>query len=59
MTTALGSVQALESAATHRPDLIVVGVGTMDGHGFGVARDLTEDPLYRDIPLLLLSIEGA
>ena len=36
----------------------MVGVGTMDGHGFDVARDLTEDPLYRDIPLLLLSIEG-
>lgn len=57
VTPALGRTAALEAAAAHRPDLVVVGVGTIDGHGFDVARELTEDPLYRDIPLLLLSIE--
>ena len=51
--------QALDMAASHIPDLILLDVMMPDGmNGLEVCRRIKENPALRDIPVIMLTARG-
>ena len=50
--------ECLRLVAVDRPDLIFLDVMMPGRDGFGICRELKNDPAYRDIPIILLSARG-
>lgn len=47
--------QALQSLAKDKPDLILLDVVMPGKNGFQLARTITRDPLYAQIPIIMCS----
>ena len=56
--TATDGVEALESIAEQRPDMLVLDVMMPRKTGYEVCTELKADPDLRDIPVLMLSARG-
>lgn len=52
---ATGGVKALEMAAAHQPDLILLDVEMPDLDGYAVCERLKADPATRDIPVIFVT----
>lgn len=55
---AFSGEEALESIATHRPDLVLLDIMLPAVDGFEVCRCIRENPETRDIRIVLLSALG-
>jgi len=53
-----GGSQVLETVQEQKPDLILLDVMMPDLDGFTVCQTLKQDPLVRDIPVLLMTARG-
>ena len=47
--------QALQAARQHRPDLITLDLALPGKDGWAIARELQEDPITENIPILVIS----
>ncbi len=47
--------QAVQAARDFQPDLIVLDIVMPDADGGGIAQDLGEDPVLKDVPVVFLS----
>jgi CheY-like chemotaxis protein len=56
VVVAYSSREAMDKVRFEQPDLIVLDL-MMESHdsGFGVARSLKADPIYRNIPILMIT----
>jgi len=52
---AASGAQALRSAATHKPDLILLDVMMPEMNGYVVIQKLREDPSMRDVPVIFVT----
>jgi two-component system alkaline phosphatase synthesis response regulator PhoP len=52
---AYGGVEGLEKAKKEKPDAIILDVMMPDKDGHTVCKELKADPIYRTIPILLLT----
>ena len=52
---AYGGVEGLEKAKSEKPDAVILDVMMPDKDGYEVCKELKADPLYCDIPILLLT----
>jgi len=50
--------QGIELARTHRPRLVILDLHLPDMHGQVVLARLQDDPLTRDIPVVILSADA-
>jgi two-component system alkaline phosphatase synthesis response regulator PhoP len=55
VAAAYGGVEGLQKAKTENPDLIVLDVMMPDKDGYAVCKELTADPKWSKIPILLLT----
>ena len=58
VVTALDGEQALEKAAQHKPDLIVLDIMMPKMDGYETCKALKSNPETADIPVILLSAKG-
>jgi len=56
--TAIDGVEALETARTERPDLVILDVMMPGKNGWEVARALRHDPVTEKIKVVILSAIG-
>jgi len=55
MMTATGGQEALEMAATRKPDLILLDIMMPDMDGYEICAQLKNNPVTRDIPVIFIS----
>ncbi len=58
IATATSGAEALAQVKKSRPDLIVLDVMMPPPNGFEVCRMLKEDPVYKNIPVILLTAKS-
>ena len=56
--TAAGGAEALELAARHRPDAVLLDLMMPDMDGLTTFRHLRADPATRDIPVILVTAKA-
>jgi DNA-binding response OmpR family regulator len=55
---AYGGIEGLEKARGEKPDLIVLDVMMPDKDGYAVCNELKKDPVFGEIPIILLTAIG-
>jgi PAS domain S-box-containing protein len=58
LLSAMQGSQGIELARTHRPRLVILDLHLPDMHGEAVLGRLQDDPLTRDIPVVILSADA-
>ena len=56
--TATSGVEAIVTAKTELPDIIFMDIVMDDLDGYNACRDLTNDPLTKDIPIVFVSTKN-
>jgi CheY-like chemotaxis protein len=51
-------IEAVEKAKTERPDLILMDLVMPRLDGFGAAKAIREDPITRDIPIVMVTTKS-
>lgn len=52
---AYGGIEGIEKVKKEKPDAIILDVMMPDKNGYDVCKELKADPVYQDIPILLLT----
>ena len=58
VTTADDADQAMASMVADKPDLVLLDVVMPGKNGFQLARSISRDPLYAQIPIIMCSSKG-
>ena len=58
VVTATGGTEALVQLDRRRPDIIITDVAMPDGDGFGLLRQIRENPATCEIPVIMLTASG-
>ena len=58
VVTAAGGTEALVQVERCHPDIIITDVAMPDGDGFGLLRQIRENPATCEIPVIMLTASG-